>query len=77
MDKSHDLLSSDSNTFLLIHDRMAIFRSDVVLLATKVLKDELLALRDLLIELEGINFEQTDLKTQRTVNFWIFTIYEK
>jgi len=56
---------------------MAIFRSDVVLLATKVLKDELLALRDLLIELEGINFEQTDLKTQRTVNFWIFTIYEK
>ena len=71
------MLSSDSNTFLLIHDRMAIFRSDVVLLATKVLKDELLALRDLLIELEGINFEQTDLKTQRTVNFWIFTIYEK
>lgn len=53
---------------------MAIFRSDVVLLATKVLKDELLALRDLLIELEGINFEQTDLKTQRTVNFWIFTM---
>lgn len=53
---------------------MAIFRSDVVLLATKVLKDELLALRDLLIELEGINFEQTDLKTQRTVNFWIFTV---